>query len=299
MKKNNLKNNKIKTFNIDISSKDEDVQKQIFNFLTKERYIQISEKDCLQLKFIQQDGQVHVDVPVEILKRKVEITKFNFELSLETVVYEDDGIIVVNKPSGLPSQATLDPARDHLYAAVQRWVEKEAFLHHRLDVETSGLVLFAKKRSLNKDVGDMFQNKTIRKTYMAIVSPVPDESSFAVENYLAKMKQKILKVHSVKSGGDPARTEFEIVQSHQQAALVEASPLTGRTHQIRVHLSEYGCPIVGDQLYGGILNNAHRTMLHAFQLEFIHPVTQESMTIQAPPPPDFALCLKQLGLQYV
>ena len=301
MKKNNLKNNKIKTFFIDLPSLDEDILKLIFNFLTTQRHIQISEKDCMQLKYVMKNGQIHVDVPVDILKRKAIITKINFELSSETVLYEDDGIIVVNKPSGLPSQATLDPTRDHLYAAVQRWVKKEAFLHHRLDFETSGLVLFSKKRSLNKDIGDMFQYKTIQKTYMAIVAPMPREKTtqFVVENNLAKMNQKILKIHSVTSGGDHAKTEFEFLQSNQQAGLIKASPLTGRTHQIRVHLSEYGCPIVGDILYGGIPINPQRTMLHAFQLEFTHPISHELMSITAPPPTDFAHCLQQFGLRNV
>lgn len=294
MKKNNLK--KSKTFIIEDRTNQTDDLKTIYYFLSQIRHIQISEKESAQLKYEIKNQKIEVDVPIDFLKRKVDIQKIDFELTSQTVLYEDDGLIAVNKPSGIPSQATLDPRRDHLYAAVQRWVKKEAFLHHRLDLETSGIVLFVKKRSLNKSIGDMFEHKTIQKTYLAIVTAKTNlDTSFTIDNSLAKIQQKTLKVQSVKSGGEPAKTHFETMDCNQKLAIIKACPITGRTHQIRVHLSEYGCPIIGDKIYQGDLALADRTMLHAFQLEFIHPITNLKLCLRAPLPPDFEHCLRSFS----
>ncbi|MGE3973760.1 MAG: RluA family pseudouridine synthase [Bdellovibrionales bacterium] len=217
-----------------------------------------------------------------------------FELTEEGILYEDSEIIVVNKPSGLPTQPTLDEARDHLFASVKRFLAKrdghESYvgLHHRLDYETSGIVLFTKKQSANKWVSDLFRDREIQKTYHALTVLGGDKTEWEVENHLARAKKgtgKVQHMIEVTSGGDYAHTLFQILTSTAKYHLVEAQPQTGRTHQIRVHLQQSGLPIVGDVLYGG--PKSERVMLHAFQLEFHHPTLKQNLAIECPPPEDF------------
>lgn len=198
------------------------------------------------------------------------------DLVSQDIMYEDEVIIIVKKPSGIPTQATLDPNRDHLFAAVKRFLlnrdgeESYLALHHRLDSDTSGLVLFCKKKIYNKEVAKLFEKRLIQKFYCAVVKDSKNLlDNFEVKNYLKKYKDgKIQKNKSVKSGGDPAHTEFSVLERTKGKALLVSKPKTGRMHQIRVHLAERGIPILGDKLYGG--EDFSRLMLFAFKLEFFH-----------------------------
>lgn len=285
--------NQTKTFILNIDEKCKDLKEYIFRFLVDERKIQIKFSEMNQIDWNMKSDQVEILVPKSFLKRKAE-TIITYELSKEAIIFEDDDIIIVNKPSGLPTQATLDPKRDHLFAAVKRYLKKECYLHHRLDVETSGLVLFCKNKQLNKAVGEMFEKKTIQKNYLAVCSGEVKSNKFQVENFLAKMNQKTLKMHSVFSGGDKALTDFEVISKSGDFTLIKASPKTGRTHQIRVHLSELGLPIYGDKLYGSDQAISQRLMLHALELDFLHPKTQNRITVSTPIPEEFSKIFNQL-----
>lgn len=220
------------------------------------------------------------------------------------VVYEDEWILGVNKPAGLPTQPTLDEARANLYLLLKK---KYGYvgLHHRLDRDTSGVMLFTKKKEANAEVGKIFASHLARKTYLALVSvrerrgdaavgrELPE--GWTVENFLAREKAKAGKMRSVRSGGDPARTDFRVIARNGRYALIEAKPVTGRMHQIRVHLAEGGAPILGDRTYGGE-PDAPRVMLHAAELRFPHPVSGKEALFRAPPPKDFEECAKKLGL---
>lgn len=299
-------------------------------FLTEVRNIPISKREVKELI---DKGKVHlnkskvykaglelklgdkvlVELPRKFLKAKDEGIEISFDLTESDVVYEDDAIIAVNKPSGLSTQASLDPKRDHLYAAVRRYLEakskKEVYvgLHHRLDVDTSGLVVFTKKKSANKGLGNQFEFRKIKKTYVAVSYKIKEDlkSSWRIKNHLARSKQdsekKMLRMESVKSGGDPAETFFDQVSDSElqqfgqfpeeiskritegDLIAVVAKPKTGRTHQIRVHLFEFGLPILGDRFY--YLENKKedvRLHLHAYQLELNHPITEEPLVLKAP-----------------
>lgn len=235
-------------------------------------------------------------------------------LKLE-VVYEDEWLIAVNKPAGLPTQATLDKDRSHLFGLVQERERKRYLLdagietsvrkdspyiglHHRLDRDTSGIVLFTRSRAANSGVSDLFQKHLIEKKYEAWVSleqasrsvlEAKVGASFEVRNRLAPVSQvgKAKRFGSVPRGGDFAHTKFEWKWkslSHRVGSLL-AWPQTGRTHQIRVHLSELGLPILGDTFYGGPLKAAGmevpRILLHAETLSFRHPITDRQVIIHA------------------
>lgn len=231
----------------------------------------------------------------------------------EHVIYEDQYIIVVHKNAGIPTQPTVDPNRSNLFDLVkkhlsQREKKPEVYLglHHRLDRDTSGLVMFTKKEEANKGVADLFSEHRIQKSYQCLVWASPEaiqydvQDRFEVKNFLGKIspKNETARFGSVKSGGDHAHTFFRVLEKFKGAYWLEAQPKTGRTHQIRVHTSEAGLPILGDPQYFPknvfSTTKAPRLMLHAFQLEFDHPVSGEPMKLESPLPDDFLQVLGSL-----
>jgi len=225
-----------------------------------------------------------------------------WNVSSSDVIYEDDAIIVVNKPCGIPSQATLDPNRDHAYAAVQRYLHGEyCGLHHRLDVGTSGVLLMTKAQTANTSIAEQFQNHTVRKTYIALsCGSAHDERISCNSQFLYKAaigEDKTSKIQKFCVGGKNRKHAETNILCQQLTTLkdgffarFECQPLTGRTHQIRVHLASLGLPIVGDTLYNPSTLRSLRAMmpdrmcLHAARLEFVHPFSGEAMTVEAPLP---------------
>jgi RluA family pseudouridine synthase len=234
-----------------------------------------------------------------------------FELTADRILFEDDDLIVVDKPAGLPSHPTLDESRDNLLAAVTRFLAKRdgvaepyVGVHQRLDRDTSGVVLFTKSTRVNAAIGEIFAKHLATKTYQAITTPPPKPNlrhDWTIKNQLGKVssRTKRSKYGAVPSGGDAAETAFHVLAKHAQGIHIEATPKTGRTHQIRVHLSEYGMPILGDDLYGKPHKSnalAPRTMLHASRLTFPHPITKQAVSVDSPLPDDFKQCLRRIEL---
>jgi 23S rRNA pseudouridine1911/1915/1917 synthase len=225
-----------------------------------------------------------------------------FEVAAERILYEDDDLIVIDKPAGLPVHPTVDPGRDSVFAAVRRFLEKRdggdpyIGVHHRLDRDTSGIVLFTKSRRVNAAVSDAFSRHQVVKVYQALSVAVRStklQKEWTIRNTIGKVSTntKRARFGAVHSGGEPAETSFRIVEHHRRAVWIEAIPKTGRTHQIRVHLSEYGLPILGDDLYGGE-ERASRLMLHASRLTFPHPITGREILVTSPLPDDFKRCVR-------
>ena len=223
------------------------------------------------------------------------------EIKPDWVLFEDPQLIALNKPPHVPTQGTLDPTRDHLFAAAQRFLKARSGgstspyvgLHHRLDRDTSGIVLMTKKRVVNKSVAELFANRKISKIYLALIE-TPEKQlppdRWEVKNHLAKVGSPQFTIRSVHAGGLFAHTDFRVLKRFSGYTLVAARPHTGRTHQIRVHLAEAGWPIVGDSFYGRgpcPQSLALRTLLHAHQLHFPHPLHDKWTTIVAPLPDDF------------
>lgn len=236
------------------------------------------------------------------------------QVTAENIAYEDDWLIVVNKMPGVPTQPTIDPNRPNLFDLTKKFLAQRSKsnqepylgLHHRLDRDTSGLVLFTKKEVANKGVAELFSQHRLQKTYHCLVWRTPQApifetaDRFEINNFLGRIsaKNETSKFGSVKSGGDPAHTFFRVLEVFRDAYWLEAKPKTGRTHQIRVHASEYGLPILGDPLYFPknvfALIKAPRLLLHAYQLEFEHPVTGKSIKVEAQLPEDFFKVLGNL-----
>lgn len=226
-----------------------------------------------------------------------------FAMTENEVLFEDEFLIAVNKPAGLPTQPTLDEARDNLFAAVKRFMAERVKvsggglpyvgLHHRLDRDTSGVVLFTCDSKANAGVAELFSGHLAAKTYWALCARPRGAAIrrlWEVKNYLGRLKStggKKALYGEVRSGGDFAHTDFRVLEELGDVLWVEARPRTGRTHQIRVHLAEAGMPILGDLTYGGSDRRVPRLMLHAASLEFVHPLTGASLKVESPMPEDF------------
>lgn len=212
------------------------------------------------------------------------------------IIFEDDYFIVAEKPAGLPSQATVDRNRPNFFSLLKKQLQEERgkdfylALHHRLDRDTSGLMIFAKTKEANIPLGNLFKTHLIQKTYLCFTKTSKISNHWQVNNFLAETKDatlKKIKMISVHSGGQKAITDFCILEKFRKGFLVQARPLTGRMHQIRVHLAETGMGIFGDDIYPCKKKpQAPRLMLHAFSLEFNHPFTQEFIKVEIKIPDD-------------
>lgn len=212
-----------------------------------------------------------------------------FTLGPEHIVFENADMIVVNKPPKLPTHATIDSSRFHLVEALERFLKSrdgKAYIgvHHRLDRDTSGIILFAKRKEANPALAQAFQGREVAKTYLAVCLGKPRQN-FTIKSFLGPSERNKRRMQSVKRGGKFAETEVRVVESKQvegrTLCLVEARPKTGRMHQIRVHLSENGFPILGDETYGVSFPGVDRVLLHAWKLKIL------GMDFHAPLPDDF------------
>ena len=238
-----------------------------------------------------------------------------FEMTAADVLYEDEDLIAVNKPAFLPTEETIvgGEKRDCLHAAVVRYLWAKSALRnppyvgimHRLDRETSGVILFTKTRAVNAAVHEMFEKRAVQKIYRAVCTVsekagrtqesrrLEEDSTFFVENHIGRISPKSARAKwgalNAAQGGLYARTDFTVLEraviGGNPVVQIEARPLTGRTHQIRVHLASIGLPILGDVLYGA--PEYGRTMLHAQSLTFQHPVSGKTITVSAPLPEGF------------
>jgi 23S rRNA pseudouridine955/2504/2580 synthase len=231
-------------------------------------------------------------------------TKLNKVSSLENhILYEDDCLIVLNKPSGTAVHGGSGLSFGVIEALrALRPQQKFLELVHRLDRDTSGCLLIAKKRSALKNLHEQLRDRKVDKRYQALVAGEWPANRFKVKAPLLKNTLKSgERVVLVNDEGKPSETRYRILESFNQATLVEASPVTGRTHQIRVHCLHAGHPIAADNRYGD-KDFDHRTsklglkrlFLHAHSLAFIHPNTEERVTYKAPLEPSLVDVLKRL-----
>lgn len=242
--------------------------------------------------------------------------KDEWRVRASDIVYEDESLIAVNKPYGVPSQATLDPQRDHAYWAVRRYLSnregREVYvgLHHRLDALTTGVLLMTKSRAVNAAVSEQFQKHLLEKTYEAVcVSRLSlDDAAFRlgcgwrIDLPIGEIPGKMKRYGVEGRGRKPAQTDVACEAVVGVRGLVVGQfaccPRTGRTHQIRVHMAALGLGIVGDPLYGTVYRELKtadpgRMMLHARRIRMKHPVDGGELEIEAPVPDIFASFLER------
>ncbi|MGH7023420.1 MAG: RluA family pseudouridine synthase [Caulobacteraceae bacterium] len=221
------------------------------------------------------------------------------------VIYEDKDVLALSKPAGLSSQGGRIRVHtlDELLAAFAKPSGVKPRLVHRLDRDTSGVILAARSQPAAAFLGKAMMARQVKKTYLAIVAPgAPDPAAGIIERALVRRdvgREAYVEVAAPDTpGAQDAFTRYRTLAADGVAALVELSPRTGRMHQLRVHLASIGRPIAGDARYGGalVLGGAAvpRLMLHAAALAFPHPAGGERR-IEAPPPADLAALAARIG----
>jgi RluA family pseudouridine synthase len=253
-------------------------------------------------------------------------------MPLPPVLYQDDSIIAFDKPSGLPAAPDRwDKARPNLMAEVQARFGRQVANVHRLDADTSGVLLCARNKAALDFLSGLFQAKRVEKKYFALAAILPPEKAmkalaprrgeqgglppeFAVDLALGEDEDHPGRTRIFRRrGGKPSLTEFRVLEAFGRFAWLECRPLTGRTHQIRVHLAAVGAPVLNDAFYGDpevrlLLSDLKRPYkgreeerpllgrlaLHAGELAFLHPVSAQPVTVTAPLPHEFEVALKYL-----
>jgi 23S rRNA pseudouridine1911/1915/1917 synthase len=218
-------------------------------------------------------------------------------LERSRLLYADAQLAAVDKPAGVPAQPTLTTDAGTLPALVEALLGSPVTLVHRLDRETSGVTVFARTRAAAAALAEAFRTGGPEKTYLALAARVPTPPEGRVDAPLGKDPGRP-GLRRVDAQGDPAATRYRTLRAGPHAALVEARPETGRTHQIRVHLAHLGAPLLGDARYGGPRRVGEvaipRVMLHAQRLELVHPETGAPIAFEASIPEDFAAAERAL-----
>jgi len=228
-----------------------------------------------------------------------------FRLDEATIVFQDKYLIVINKPAQIDTQPTHARYKGTLYEALQ-WHLQDPFrrrhkpdvgMIQRLDRGTSGLIAFSIHPQAHKKMTEIFLEHRVQKRYLALVVGIPEPATAEIRSFLARTRREN-KVISVSKGGKEAITRYRLQQVYTAHSLLEVDLLTGRSHQIRAHLSEQGHPLLGDQRYGGPQQidgfELDRPLLHACELSFEHPVTGESLSFTVPLPDDMNRLIKLL-----
>ena len=223
------------------------------------------------------------------------------------VIFEDKHLIVLNKPAGMVVHPGVGTGEDTLVHALLAHcagelsgvggVERPGIVH-RLDKETTGLLVVAKNDAAHRALADQFASRALQKEYLALISGVPKESSGTINRAISRHPVHRHRM-TVGEGGRPSRTDWTVEKSFaEKAALVRCRIHTGRTHQIRVHLKSLGHPVLGDDTYGWkqdpVMPEISRVMLHAEHLVFAHPIGAKTMDLYAPLPADFKQLLAAL-----
>ncbi len=231
--------------------------------------------------------------------------------------HQDAALLVADKPAHLVTQPGKGHERDTLLNGLfARWgtqlqnlgASRDFGLLHRLDRETSGLLVVALTTGAYDALREAFESRAVRKFYWAVTSKAPSPPEGVIERPLAEFEGEprgargpragAMKLARVSARGKDAATAYRVIQSAPHGALVECRPITGRLHQVRVHLESIGCPIVGDGLYGGSTERGSgtRLALHAHRLVFPHPATGAAVDVRSPFPKDLRALLTRLKL---
>ena len=212
------------------------------------------------------------------------------------IVYEDEDILLVNKAPGVPTH----PSQDHFYDTLANFT---AYYYNmkglsftfrpinRLDRNTSGLMLIAKHSYAHDMASRLHREGKLKRKYLCIVTGAPDSDAGTIEAPIARAGESVIK-REVNPAGRYARTDFRVIRRFPEAAILEAAPKTGRTHQIRVHMAHMGHPLIGDFLYGGECDIISRHALHSYYMEFTHPISGERLEFISDMPDDMKRAIK-------
>lgn len=256
--------------------------------------IEVNYREENAVHYLKDKDRVDITIPDE----KGHETTVPIDIPID-IVYEDEHILVVNKPFGVASI----PSRDHPkgtmanrvkgYYVRENYIDQVIHIVTRLDRDTTGLMLFAKHGYAHALLDKELQSKKLHKKYVCLVNgKIAAKTHGTIEAPIGRPEDSIIR-RIVHPKGKTALTEYWVKESYDNATLVDVQLHTGRTHQIRVHFAHIGYPLMGDDLYGGEKNQwVKRQALHCCELDFIHPFTQKKITIKSKYPEDISEWLK-------
>ena len=276
----------------------ENITRMVTQKLIEEEKIQVNGKKIKASYKVKLNDEITLEIP-EV--KETEILPENIDID---VLYEDEYIIVVNKEKGM----VVHPANGNYTGTLVNALmyrcketlsgiggEKRPGIVHRLDKDTSGVLIVAKCDKAHLNISNQIKNHEVKKTYIALVKGIVKDDEATIDMPIGRSKKDRKKMDIDKNGKN-AITHFKVLKRYQGYTLLEINIETGRTHQIRVHLSTIGYPIVGDVVYSNGKNefNVQGQMLHAKSIEFVHPITLKKMKIEAPLPKYFNNILEEL-----
>lgn len=284
-----------------LASKIPDLTRSYIQTLIKEGFTKVNE-EVIKKTGYKLDKLVKIEIVVPPPKPS-SLTPESIPLE---IVYEDSNFIVINKPAGMvvhPSAGHSSGTLVHAILAHAPDIQgiggvQRPGIVHRLDKDTSGLILIAKNDRTHHYLQSLFKKRKISKTYLALVDSIPPTPTGRIEASIGRdssHRQRMAIVPDMK--GKPAISEYKTLETYKDHALLEVKILTGRTHQIRLHLAFLNCPIVGDQIYGrrNPTLPVSRQLLHAHKLEFIPPGSKTQKIFQAEIPEDFKTAISYLS----
>ena len=238
--------------------------------------------------------ELHAGDEVKVNFTREWMVFYNRRLKL---VYEDDDIIVVNKGYGLLSMGTDKVKEGTAYSILREYVKWEnprnkIFIVHRLDRDTSGLMMFAKSVEAKERMQHNWNNMVLNRKYLAVVEGKMEPEEGVIRSYLAENSEHEVYSTDNEQEGQLAVTRYKTLGCKNGYTLLEVELDTGRKNQIRVHMKEQGHPIAGDRRYGAHTSPIHRLALHAQTLRFVHPMTRKEMNFETPIPAGFAKMVK-------
>lgn len=294
-----------KRLDIYIKENVKDLTREKIKKMIKENNIKVNDKISKANYIVKSEDEIEINIVEEIIeeKKEEEILPENIELD---IIYEDDYIAVINKPQGMVVHpgagnysGTLVNALIYKYKELSDYGgEDRPGIVHRLDKETSGILVIAKNNEVHKKLSDMFKNNEIKRIYIGLSERVIKENRGIIETDIGRHKKDRKRMEVKEDGeGKKAVTHFKVLKRFRENTLFEASLQTGRTHQIRVHFKYIGFPIVGDLTYG-YKNQRYKLqgqLLHSKRVEFIHPFTNKKMILVAKTPKYFKDILIKLN----
>ena len=274
-----------------------DADNELLKFLYQEMGKNNKIKSYLQHQLVTINGDIITQYNHPIKKGdKVEINPDTSEEEKRfrdlSIVYEDKDLIVIDKREGLLSISTGKENRRTAFRILSDYIKKEnssnlLFVVHRLDRETSGLMMFAKNEQTKSKLQDNWHDLVTERAYLAVIPGKPEPWSGSITSYLYESKALIVYSTQDPEKGQEATTHYKIVKGKKEFTLMRVWLDTGRKNQIRVHMKDLGHPIVGDKKYGSALNPIGRLGLHAWILNFTHPTTGEEMQFKTAIPKKF------------
>ena len=220
------------------------------------------------------------------------------------IIYEDSDIVIINKAPNMVVHPAHGNYNGTLVNALLYHIKDLSTINgvirpgivHRLDKDTSGVIVVAKHDEAHTTLSDMFKEKTLEKTYVCIAKGIFKDKSGRIETLIGRDPRDRKKMAVVTENGKIAISNYEVLDESKNYSLVKVRIETGRTHQIRVHMKSLNHPILGDATYGNSTDGIARQMLHAYRLKFTHPINKKEMVVTAPIPEDFKRAAKFAGL---